>query len=99
MTKDEAAKQAVSKQECIRKKVSSNISLISPLRPLCPPAKLVDQQWRALLYQHKLIGQDPMRYGGYGYGNLSVRLAPYDAPPALRAFIISGSQTGELSRT
>jgi ribulose-5-phosphate 4-epimerase/fuculose-1-phosphate aldolase len=56
----------------------------------------VINRWRAILYQHKLIGQDPARYGGFGYGNLSVRLAPFDAPPALRRFVISGSQTGDL---
>jgi ribulose-5-phosphate 4-epimerase/fuculose-1-phosphate aldolase len=68
----------------------------TPAPPL-PAADLATiNHWRAILYQHKLIGQDPARYGGYGYGNLSVRLAPYDAPPALRRFIISGSQTGDL---
>lgn len=66
-----------------------------------PPLPLADlvviNAWRAILYQKKLIGQDPTRYGGYGYGNLSVRLAPFDAPPPLRRFVISGSQTGELA--
>jgi ribulose-5-phosphate 4-epimerase/fuculose-1-phosphate aldolase len=65
-----------------------------------PPLSATDiaeiNHWRALLYQHRLIGQDAARYGGYGYGNLSIRLAPFDVPPALRAFVISGSQTGEL---
>lgn len=54
-------------------------------------------EWRTQLYQHKLIGQDPARYGGYGYGNLSVRLAPFDAPPTQRRFLISGSQTGDIA--
>jgi ribulose-5-phosphate 4-epimerase/fuculose-1-phosphate aldolase len=53
--------------------------------------------WRTILYLNHLIGQDPERYGGYGYGNLSRRLPPYDAPPDARAFIISGTQTGHLS--
>jgi len=67
--------------------------------PALPAAELVViNHWRALLYQHKLIGQDPARYGGYGYGNLSMRLAPYDAPPASRRFVISGSQTGDLAQ-
>ena len=69
----------------------------TPAPPLPAHELAVINHWRALLYQHKLIGQDPARYGGYGYGNLSVRLAPYDAPPALRRFIISGSQTGDLA--
>ena len=53
--------------------------------------------WRARLYQQRLIGQDPLRYGGYGYGNLSQRLPPDDAPPPRRRFLISGSQTGNLA--
>lgn len=45
--------------------------------------------WRSILYGLQLIGQAAARYGGYSYGNLSVRsqLAP-------SSFIISGSQTG-----
>lgn len=31
------------------------------------------QQWRLTLYQLGLIGQDPERYGGLGYGNISER--------------------------
>jgi ribulose-5-phosphate 4-epimerase/fuculose-1-phosphate aldolase len=69
----------------------------TPAPPL-PAADLMEiNTWRAILYQQKLIGQEPERYGGYGYGNLSIRLAPYDAAPALRRFVISGSQTGELA--
>lgn len=69
----------------------------TPAPPLPVADLAVINGWRAMLYQKKLIGQDPARYGGYGYGNLSVRLAPFDAPPALRRFVISGSQTGELA--
>lgn len=53
--------------------------------------------WRDTLYTRRLIGQDPARYGGYGYGNLSCRLAPFDAPPNARRFVISGTQTGHLA--
>lgn len=53
--------------------------------------------WRAILYHHRLIGQDPARYGGYGYGNLSCRIPPYAASPSARRFLISGTQTGELT--
>jgi ribulose-5-phosphate 4-epimerase/fuculose-1-phosphate aldolase len=53
--------------------------------------------WRDVLYARRLIGQDPQRYGGYGYGNISRRLPPFDAPPTLRRFVISGTQTGNLS--
>jgi len=58
--------------------------------------------WRRILRQLGLIGQDPERYGGYGFGNISRRLPPYDAPENRRPFVISGSQTGyleELSST
>ena len=53
--------------------------------------------WRDVLYARQLIGQDPARYGGYGFGNLSMRLAPYSAPPDRRRFVISGTQTGDLA--
>lgn len=36
--------------------------------------------WRRILWQLGLIGQDPGRYGGYGFGNISRRIQPYDAP-------------------
>lgn len=65
--------------------------------PPLPASEIAEiNHWRAILYEKKLIGQDPARYGGYGYGNLSVRLAPFDAPPSARCFVISGSQTGNL---
>lgn len=53
--------------------------------------------WRALLHQLGLVGLDPARYGGVGYGNVSMRLPPYDAPPGARRFAISGTQTGALA--
>jgi len=60
--------------------------------------------WRRILYLLQLIGQNPARYEGYGFGNISQRIAPLDAPPAsassaepaLRRFIITGTQTGGL---
>ncbi len=52
--------------------------------------------WRRILYLLQLIGQDPARYEGFGFGNISQRIAPFDAPPALRRFIITGTQTGGL---
>ncbi len=63
------------------------------------PAHELDElnAWRAILHARHLIGQDPLRYGGYGYGNLSGRLAPFDAPPNARRFAISGTQTGHLA--
>lgn len=52
--------------------------------------------WRTLMYQTQLIGQDPGRYGGFGFGNISMRLTPYYAPAERRRFVISGTQTGGL---
>jgi len=49
--------------------------------------------WRTSFLELGLIGQDPERYEGYGFGNLSRRL------PGQRenAFLISGTQTGHLN--
>ena len=38
----------------------------------------------------------PGRYGGYGFGNVSQRIAPFDAARGNRVFVISGTQTGGL---
>jgi hypothetical protein len=46
--------------------------------------------WRTLLHRLALIGQDPLRYGGVGFGNVSQRLTG-------QQFAISGTQTGGLS--
>lgn len=48
--------------------------------------------WRSIFRQHALLGQDPQRYGGYGFGNLSRRLPEQGED----AFVISGTQTGHL---
>lgn len=63
------------------------------------PAPLYSQieeinNWRTLLHQMQLIGQDPARYGGLGYGNISCRL-PRDKT---NQFIVSGTQTGALAQ-
>lgn len=44
--------------------------------------------WREKLVECGLVGQDPARYDGYGFGNLSMRLG--------EGFLITGSQTGEV---
>ena len=54
-------------------------------------------RWRSILWERTLIGQDPARYGGYGFGNVSQRLAHSPDHQGQRAFLISGSQTGHLS--
>ncbi len=53
--------------------------------------------WRKILYLTRLIGQYPDQYGGFGYGNISQRLEPFDAPECQRRFVISGTQTGGLA--
>ena len=52
--------------------------------------------WRQILWQHALIGQDPCRYEGYGFGNISQRTGDPDQPRGKRQFVISGTQTGHL---
>lgn len=51
--------------------------------------------WREVLARLGLIGQDPARYQGLGYGNVSARVGPSgDIGRGLRQFLISGTQTG-----
>ena len=54
--------------------------------------------WRNILWKHALIGQDPTRYDGYGFGNISQRIGAQDAPEGNREFAISGTQTGHLDQ-
>ncbi len=44
--------------------------------------------WRNIFYELRLIGQNPQKYNGAGYGNVSKRLE--------KGFLITGSQTGGL---
>ena len=59
-----------------------------------PAAELLVElnEWRAVFREHGLLGQDPQRYEGYGFGNLSRRLPGQDGD----VFLISGTQTGHL---
>jgi L-ribulose-5-phosphate 4-epimerase len=66
----------------------------TPSKPL-PEEELRElNAWRKVCHLCGLIGQDPDRYGGYGYGNISQR-RPHAGEAV--AFIISGSQTGHLA--
>ncbi len=47
--------------------------------------------WRQILFKLALIGQDPERYEGLGFGNISQRLQEHSSQ-----FIITGSQTGMI---
>lgn len=50
------------------------------------------EAWRKIFCQLGLLGQDPARYHGYGFGNLSRRCPDQEGD----AFLISGTQTGHL---
>ncbi len=51
--------------------------------------------WREILCRLGWVGQDPHRYGGYGFGNVSARVGPASLPRRRRPFLITGTQTGE----
>lgn len=51
--------------------------------------------WREIFRRLGLLGQDPARYEGFGFGNLSRRAEPGSPGDT---FIISGTQTGGLAR-
>ncbi|MCM2263993.1 MAG: class II aldolase/adducin family protein [Desulfuromonadales bacterium] len=53
------------------------------------------EAWRRIFRRLGLLGQDPARYDGLGFGNLSRRVMI--APPK-SDFVISGTQTGGLDR-
>ncbi|MDD5278297.1 class II aldolase/adducin family protein [Acidithiobacillus sp.] len=46
------------------------------------------QDWRDVFFARQLIGADPQRYGGIGFGNVSCR--------STQGFLVSATQTGEL---
>ncbi|MGR9053621.1 MAG: class II aldolase/adducin family protein [Gammaproteobacteria bacterium] len=48
--------------------------------------------WRTIFFRLGLIGRDPNRYEGLGFGNISVRIDDTDG-----RFLITGTQTGHLS--
>jgi ribulose-5-phosphate 4-epimerase/fuculose-1-phosphate aldolase len=54
--------------------------------------------WREVFGKLQLVGQDPARYGGAGYGNVSARVGPLGSARGRRAMLISGTQTGGLPR-
>lgn len=49
--------------------------------------------WREIMALTGLVGQDPGRYAGAGYGNVSARVGPRSAAIGRRSFLITGSQT------
>lgn len=73
--------------------VQFNLTFL-PADPL-PAARIrALNAWRQILYKLGLIGQDPRRYGGLGFRNVSMRVESGNAA----SFIISGTQTGGMGR-
>ena len=54
--------------------------------------------WRTVLFRLRLIGQDPLRYAGAGYGNVSARVPPYPGERGRRRFVVTGTQTGGVEK-
>lgn len=73
--KHRALSEPVSSPELRESSVSGNSSVLEELR-----------QWRDLARRLYLLGQDPKRYQGLGYGNISAR-------DSETTFLISASQT------
>lgn len=65
-----------------------------PLPRHLHPALAELAAWRDLLVRLGGIGQDPTRYDGAGFGNLSARIGPFPGPRGQRPFLISATQTG-----
>lgn len=53
--------------------------------------------WREILARLELVGQDPRRYGGAAYGNVSARVGPPGAARHERSFLITGTGTSGLA--
>ncbi len=49
--------------------------------------------WREIMAHTGLVGQDPQRYDGAGYGNVSMRVGAPSAGFGRRRFLITGTQT------
>jgi class II aldolase/adducin N-terminal domain-containing protein len=55
--------------------------------------------WREVLARLGLIGRDPSRYQGAGYGNVSARVSPFgDVGRGQRRFLVTGTGTGGRPR-
>lgn len=54
--------------------------------------------WREIMAMTQLVGRDPARYGGAGYGNVSGRVGPPSSPCGKRAMLITGTQTGGMAQ-
>ena len=55
--------------------------------------------WREVLARLGLIGRDPSRYQGAGYGNVSARVGPFgDVGRGQRRFLVTGTRSGGRPR-
>ena len=61
-------------------------------KPISCDSDIIEQlnAWRNILLKLDLLGQDPNRYGGLGFGNISHRAGTHNE------FLITGTQTGQL---
>ena len=63
--------------------------------PALPYAQIGElNAWRKIMHMTALIGQEPRRYGGYGFGNISCRLDDQESSDRQHPFAITGTQTG-----
>jgi hypothetical protein len=69
----------------------TNLPLPAHLVNTCAERLATLNAWRHILKQLGMIGQDPQRYAGLGFGNISIRTKPDN-----NAFLITGTQTGIL---
>jgi ribulose-5-phosphate 4-epimerase/fuculose-1-phosphate aldolase len=54
--------------------------------------------WRQVLAHLRLLGRDPARYEGLGYGNVSARIGPFGGVPrGRRRFLVTGTQTAGIA--
>lgn len=66
--------------------------------PALPAARISElNAWRRILVLLQVVGADPARYDGFGFGNISCRLEPWQATGTRRRFVITGTQTGEIA--
>lgn len=52
--------------------------------------------WRSILFDTGGVGAHPHRYGGVGFGNVSMRVGARGAPRGARRFLVSGTQTSGI---
>ena len=65
--------------------------------PEPPEAFAPLNSWRTIMVRLGLIGCDPDRYDGLGFGNISIRHEGAIVDSAMAPFLISGTQTGHLA--